>query len=73
VLEFEAHLLKNRFLRLYRNLEQRANNLNTKLCDATNSTEVAADIAINIFKLEMEGFMARKTRMDLKKGEQKAA
>jgi hypothetical protein len=29
--------------------------------------QIAADIAINIFKLEMEGFMARKTRMELKK------
>ena len=58
--EFEAHLLKNRFLRLYRNLEQRATNLNTKLCDATNATEVADDIAINIFKLEMEDLWQEK-------------
>ena len=27
VLEFEAHILKNRFLRLYRNLEQRPTNI----------------------------------------------
>jgi hypothetical protein len=72
VLEFEAHLLKNRFLRLYRNLQERVTNRDTKLRDVANASEVAADIAINIFKLEMEGFRARKTRIELKQGEQKA-
>jgi hypothetical protein len=73
VLEFEAHLLKNRFLQLYRNLEQRVTDRNTKLRDAANASEVAADIAINIFRLEMEGFRSRQTRMELKQNEQKAA
>jgi hypothetical protein len=30
-------------------------------------------IATNIFRLEVEGFSARKTRMELKQGQQKAA
>lgn len=73
VLEFEAQILKDRFMRLYRNLEQRATDRNTKLHDAANASEVAADIAKNILRLEMEGFMARQTRRELKQGEQKAA
>ncbi len=72
VLEFEAHLLKDRFLQLYRNLEQRVTNRDTKPRDAANATEVAAMIATNIFTLEVEGFMARQTRRELKQGEQKA-
>ena len=73
VLEFEAQILKDRFMRLYRNIEQRATDRNTKLHDAANASEVAADIALNIFRLETEGFMARQTRRELKQGEQKAA
>lgn len=73
VLEFEAHILKNRFLRLYRNLAQRLTDRNTKLRDAANASEVAADIAINIFRLEIEGFRSRQTRRELKQNEQKAA
>ena len=73
VLEFESQILKDRFMRLYRNLEQRATDRNTKLHDAANASEVAADIALNIFRLETEGFTARQTRSELKQGEQKAA
>jgi hypothetical protein len=73
VLEFEAQILKDRFMRLYRNLEQRITNPDTKLRDAANAAEVATDIAKNILRLEMEGFRARETRRDLKQGEQKAA
>jgi hypothetical protein len=73
VLEFELQILKDRFMRLYRNLEQRATDRNTKLHDAANASEVAADIALNIFRLETEGFTARQTRRELKQGEQKAA
>jgi hypothetical protein len=73
VLEFEAEILKDRYTRLFRNLEQRATNRNTKLRDAANASELAAMIATNIFRLEVEGFRARKTRMELKQGQQKAA
>jgi hypothetical protein len=73
VLEFESQILKDRFMRIYRNLEQRATDRNTKLRDAANASEVAADIALNIFRLETEGFTARETRRELKQGEQKAA
>ncbi len=72
VLEFEAEILKDRYTRLFRNLEQRATNRNTKLHDVANATEVAAMIATNIFRLEVEGFRARKTRSELKQAEQKA-
>jgi hypothetical protein len=72
VLEFEAEILKDRYIRLFRNLEQRATNRNTKLRDVANASEIAAMIATNIFRLEMEGFRARKTRRELKQGEQKA-
>jgi len=73
VLEFEAEILKDRYTQLFRNLEQRATNRNTKLRDAANASELAAMIATNIFRLEVEGFRARKTRMELKQGQQKAA
>ena len=72
VLEFEAHILKNRFIGLYRNLEERITNRDTKLRDVANASEVAAMIATNIFRLEVEGFRARKTRSELKQAEQKA-
>jgi hypothetical protein len=71
-LEFEAEILKDRFIRLYRKLEHRATNRSTKLRDVANASEVAAMIATNIFRLEVEGFRARKTRSELKQGEQKA-
>jgi hypothetical protein len=72
VLEFEAEILKDRYIRLYRNLEQGTTNRSTKLRDAANASEVAAMIATNIFRLEVEGFRARKTRRELKQCEQKA-
>jgi hypothetical protein len=72
VLEFEAEILKDRYIRLYRKLEHRATNRSTKLRDAANASEVAAMIATNIFRLEVEGFRARKTRRELKQGEQNA-
>jgi hypothetical protein len=72
-LEFEAEILKDRYIRLFRNLEHRATNRNIKLRDVANASEIAAMIATNIFRLEVEGFRARKTRRELKQGEQKAA
>ena len=41
-LEFEAEMLKDRYIRRYRNLEQRTTDRNTKLRDAANASELAA-------------------------------
>lgn len=64
-LEFEAEILKDRYIRLYRALEQR---IITKaaddesLADIALAAEVATFISTNIFKLETEGLRARQGR-----------
>jgi hypothetical protein len=71
ILEFEAEILKDRYIRLFRNLEQKVTTDQTmNLRDAANASEVAATIATNILRLEVEGFMARKTRRELEQGKQ---
>ena len=54
-LAFETQLLKDRLTRLYRHVEQRLTSENTKCREAADLSEVAGNIAINIFKLENEG------------------
>ena len=72
-LEFEAEILKERYIRLFRNLEQKVTtDQSMNLRNAANASEIAAMIATNIFRLEIEGFMARKTRKELEQGKQKA-
>ena len=72
VLEFESEILKDRYIRLYRNLEQRVTDRSAKLDAVANGSDVAAAIATNIFRLEMEGLRARQGRL-LQQSEQKAA
>ena len=68
-LEAEAHILKDRFLRLYRHLEQNITNGNDRLSDKAQAAQVAAELGIKILQLEVEGFKARR----LKQAEAKAA
>ncbi len=71
-LEFQAQVLADRFSRLYRGLEQNitnANNKSTRLRDKATAAHVAADLAIQLFKLEVEGIRARQ----LKQAETRAA
>ena len=69
MLEAEAHILKDRFLRLYRHLEQNITNGNDRLSDKAQAAQVAAELGIKILQLEVEGFKARR----LKQAEAKAA
>ena len=62
VIEFEAEVLKDRYIRLYRNLELRISNPSEKLYDVTLGSEIAAVIATNILRLETEGLRARQGR-----------
>ena len=71
-LEFEAEVLKDRYLRLFRNLEQKIMTANQNLRYIANASEVAVMIATNIFRLELEAFRDRQTRRELNQGEQKA-
>lgn len=70
-LEFEADLLKDRYNRLFRNLELSVTDPSANLGDKALASEVAAFIATNIFKLEVEGLRARQGRK-LQQNEQKA-
>lgn len=72
-LEFEAEVLKDRYIRLYRQLELRIaeHPKGEDLADVALATEVAAITATNIFKLETEGLRAREGR-PLRINEQKA-
>lgn len=58
-LEFEAEVLKDRYIRLYRQLELKMNDKDESLADTAMAAEIAAFIATNIFKLEVEGLRAR--------------
>lgn len=72
-LEFEAEVLKDRYIRLYRQLELRIaeHPKGEDLADIALASEVAAITATNIFKLETEGLRAREGR-PLRINEQKA-
>lgn len=74
IIELEAELLKERYLKLYRNLEDRIIKAETgeSLQEIANAAEIAALLATNIFRLEVEGLRSRQTRTELKYAEQKA-
>jgi hypothetical protein len=77
-LEFEWNSLKDRYIRLFRNLEEKILAKDKKtgrgqdLKYVANASEVAALIATNILRLEFEAFNERQTRRELRQGEQKA-
>ena len=52
---FEVSLLKNRLLKLYRTLENKVTDPKTGPSESARCADVAADIAINVIKLESEG------------------
>jgi Bacterial regulatory proteins, luxR family len=56
----EVNLLKNRLLKLYRCLESKVTDPKTGPSDSARCADVAADIAIQIIKLESEGIRAVK-------------
>jgi hypothetical protein len=70
-LETELELLKDRYIRLYRNLEARLYNKEEELEDVAYATDIAQNIATNILRLEVEGLKARQQR-GLRLIEQKA-
>lgn len=72
-LEFEAEVLKDRYIRLYRALELRISShpKDEDIGEVAVATEIAAFICTNIFKLETEGLRARQGR-PLQLTEQKA-
>jgi ACT domain-containing protein len=55
VLSFEQQVLKDRLVRLFRILESRASDHNTKSGDVALCVSIGQEIAINILKLENEG------------------
>ena len=61
-LEFQAQVLADRFLRLYRQLEQNITNGNDRLRDKADAAHAAAELAIKIFQLEVEGVRARRLK-----------
>jgi len=61
-LETELELLKDRYIRLYRNLETRIYDKAEELEDVAYATDIAANIATNILRLEAEGLKARQQR-----------
>jgi hypothetical protein len=54
----ECNLLKNRLLTLYQILENKASDLKTSGTEAAKCCEVAANIAIDVLKMESEGIRA---------------
>lgn len=70
-LELEAALLKDRYIRLYRTLELKMNEDHQDLADVAMAAEIAAFIATNILRLEVEGLKQRQGR-SLQFNEQKA-
>lgn len=60
---FEADLLKDRLIRLHRMLDLRLHqNQDDELGDIAEAANIAAQIAIAIFKLEYEGFRMKELR-----------
>ena len=53
----EMNLLKNRLLKLYRSLESKVTDPETSASDSTKCTEIAANIATEILKMESEGII----------------
>jgi hypothetical protein len=62
VIEAETHILKDRFLRLYRQLEQNIANSNDRLRDKASAAQVAAELAIQVLRLEVEGYHTRRAK-----------
>jgi len=62
-IEFEAEVLKDRLLRLYRCLEKGIEDRDVDLTDKATAAAVANDIATNIFRLEVEGLRARHLKL----------
>ena len=56
----ECHLFKNRMLKLYKSLETKALDDKTSGAEKAKCCEVAANIAIDVLKLESEGIRAVK-------------
>ena len=56
----ECNLLKNRLLTLYRALETQVTSQNTSGTEKAKCAEVAANIAIDVLKMESEGIKAIK-------------
>lgn len=56
----ECQLFKNRMLTLYKILESKATDLKTNGSEAAKCCEVAANIAIDVLKMESEGIRAVK-------------
>jgi hypothetical protein len=54
----ECNLLKNRLLTLYQILENKASDLKTNGSETAKCCEVAANIAIDVLKMESEGIRA---------------
>ena len=63
----ECHLFKNRMLRLYKILEQKAQDPKISGMEAAKCCEVAANIAIDVIKAESEGIRAAKELTTAKK------
>lgn len=70
-LQFDMQILKDRFTRLYRRLEQKMSGPDVSTYDVAYASEVAMMIAANLLKLESEGLRLRQTR-ELGKLEDKA-
>lgn len=62
-IEFEAEVLKDRLLRIYRSLEKGIEDKDVDLSDKATAAAVANDIATNIFRLEVEGLRARRLKL----------
>ena len=58
ILAFEMQILKDRLSRIYRHLDQRVTDVNTRVRDLIEIVPLACDIAETIFKLESEGLRA---------------
>ncbi len=56
----ECHLFKNRILRLYKSLEDQVISDKTTALEKCKCAEIAANIAINVLKMESEGIKAVK-------------
>jgi hypothetical protein len=67
----ECQLFKNRMLNLYKILETKATDLKTSGSEAAKCCEVAANIAIDVLKMESEGIRAVKELVGYGKGQNK--
>jgi hypothetical protein len=67
----ECQLFKNRMLTLYKILEEKASNLKSSGTETAKCCEVAANIAIDVLKMESEGIRAVKELVGYGKGQGK--